>query len=116
MPTVDQIRHGITSRSTAMTCAVDGRDHLISDQATQAGLAADHGQYVAICGHVVLAAPMVVPPGPTCFDCEAALHRITSDQTNSHRRRGRVARLLHRLCLPANLWSATSGSHRAVGR
>lgn len=116
MPTVDQIRLGTTSRSTAMTCAADGRDHLVSDHAMSAGLVADHGQYVAICGRVVLAAPLVVPPGPTCFDCETALHRITTDKTNSHRRRGLVARLLRRLCLHANSRSTTAGSHRSVRR
>ncbi|MGH3923681.1 MAG: hypothetical protein ACRDTT_12575, partial [Pseudonocardiaceae bacterium] len=79
-----------------MTCTVDGRDHLVSNQAMQAGLAAGHGQYSAVCGHLAVAAPLVVPPGRTCQDCEAALHRITTASATSHRRRGLVARLLRR--------------------
>lgn len=114
MPTVDQIRLGTTSRSTAMTCAVDGRDHLVSDHAASAGLAADHGQYVAICGRVVLAAPLVVPLGPTCFDCETALHRITTARPISHRRRGLVARLRRRCFPQTDPRSTTAGSHRAM--
>ncbi|MGH3941160.1 MAG: hypothetical protein ACRDTG_21495 [Pseudonocardiaceae bacterium] len=56
MPTLDQIRSGTTSRSTMMTCAVDGREHLVSDHATKAGLAIGQGRYRAVCGHLAIAA------------------------------------------------------------
>lgn len=113
MPRVDQIRHGLTARSTTMTCAVDGRDHLISEQATQAGLTAGQGRYLAVCGHLTVGAAMVTPPGPTCFDCETALHRITTASATSHRRRRLVARLLRR-CLPCtDSRSTAAGSRRA---
>ncbi|MGH3930764.1 MAG: hypothetical protein ACRDTF_12385, partial [Pseudonocardiaceae bacterium] len=114
MPTVDQIRHGTSSRSTTMTCTVDGRDHLVSDQATTAGLMAGHGHYVAICGHRVVAAPLVTPPGPTCFDCETALHRSSTAAGTSRRRRGPLARWLRRRVPRADSRSSTASSHRAV--
>jgi len=111
MPTVDQIRH---RRTATVTSSADGRDHLISEQAMTSGLTAGHGDYTALCGRVVVAAPMVAPPGPTCLDCETALHRITASGTNPHRRRGLVARLLRRFSRPADSRSTTAGSHRAV--
>ncbi len=106
MPTVDQIRHRIT-RPTAMTSTTDGRAHLLDEQATTAGLAAGHGEYIALCGRLVVAAALVSPPGPTCLDCETALHRTT---TTSHRRRGPLARLLRRRFLRAR----TARNSRAV--
>ena len=72
MSTVAQIRHRIT-RPTAVTSTADGRDHLLSEQATTAGLVAGHGKYTALCGRLVVAASLVTPPGPTCLDCETAL-------------------------------------------
>ncbi|MCA1677180.1 MAG: hypothetical protein LC799_35040 [Actinobacteria bacterium] len=114
MPTVDRIRLRTTSRSTTITCAVDGRDHLVSDCATAAGLAAGHGRYTAACGHVVVAAPMVAPPGPSCSACVAELLRITAGGTKrSHRRlRGVMARLR-----PRTAHSRSGGArHRAERR
>jgi len=114
MPTVDQIRHRIT-RPTAMTSTADGRDHLLSQQATTAGLVAGHGRYTALCGRPVVAASLVTPPGPTCLDCETALHRSTTTSTTSHRRRsGLLARLLHRRTPGADPRSTTASSHRTV--
>ncbi len=112
MPTVDQIRH---RRTTTVTSTADGRDHLISEQAMTCGLETGHGDYLAICERVIVAAPMVVPPGPTCLDCETALHRSTTGATNSHRRRGMVARLLRRRVPRRDSRSTTAWSHRAAG-
>ncbi|MGH3913526.1 MAG: hypothetical protein ACRDTC_08960 [Pseudonocardiaceae bacterium] len=96
-----------------MTSTGDGRNHLISEQATATGLAAGHGEYIALCGHLVVAAPLVVPPGATCFDCETALHRMTTTSVTTHRRRGPVARLLRR-CFPRPAArSMARGNHRA---
>ncbi|MDQ3886463.1 MAG: hypothetical protein M3308_05515 [Actinomycetota bacterium] len=121
MATVEQIRLGITSRPIMIVCAVDGRDHLVSDSAMAAGLAAGHGRYTAVCGHVVVAAPMVAPEGPTCLDCETALHRITTNRTTPgstgrsrhRRRRGVLAWLLHQLSRSPRSQSRTA-QHRAV--
>jgi hypothetical protein len=116
MPTVDQVRPGGTTRPATLTCTVDGRDHLISEQATTAGLVAGHGKYVAVCGRVVVAAPLVAPQGPTCMDCETALHRITTCNTNSYRHRRLLAWLPRRPSLPADSRSTTKRNHRAGRR
>jgi hypothetical protein len=113
MSTVDQIRHRIT-RPTTMTSTADGRNHLLSQQATTAGLVAGHGKYIALCGRLVVAASLVTPPGPTCLDCETALHRSTTTSTTSHRRSGLLARLLHRRFPRAGSRSTTAGGHRTV--
>ncbi len=113
MPTVDQIRHRIT-RPMAVTSTVDGRVHLLSEQATTAGLVAGHGEYAALCGRLVVAAALVTPPGPTCLDCETALHRATTASTTSHRRRGLVARLLRRRFPRTGSPVTTAGGHRTV--
>jgi hypothetical protein len=116
MPTIDQIRQGLTGRSSTMTCAVDGRDHLVSAQATEAGSAARQGLYLTLCGHLAVAAALVVPPGPTCQDCETALHRITTTAPTSHRRPGLLARLLRWRLPRTDLRSMTAGSNRRVCR
>jgi len=116
MPTIDQIRQGLTGRSSTMTCAVDGRDHLVSAQATEVGSAAGQGRYLALCGHPAVAAALVVPPGPTCRDCETALHRITTAAPTSHRRPGLLARLLRWHLPRTGSQSTTAGSHRRVRR
>ncbi len=115
MPTVDQIQRRIT-RPTTVTSTVDGRDHLLGEQATTAGLVAGHGEYTALCGRPVVAASLVTPPGPTCLDCETALHRATTTSTTSHRREGWVTRLLHRCAPRAGSRSATADSLRRCGR
>ncbi|MFN2496228.1 MAG: hypothetical protein ABR608_10030 [Pseudonocardiaceae bacterium] len=99
-----------------MTSTVDGRDHLISAQATAAGLMAGYGEYAAICGRLVVAAPLVVPPGTTYFDCETALHRTTTTTTigtSTHRRRGLLARLVRRYLTRTGSRSPRVGNHRA---
>ncbi|MGH3911837.1 MAG: hypothetical protein ACRDTC_00265 [Pseudonocardiaceae bacterium] len=76
-----------------MTSTVDGSDHLLSTPAASVGLVAGHGTSVALCGRLVLAAPLTVPPGPTCFDCETALHRFAVHHGRDHvRDRGRCHR------------------------
>lgn len=111
MPTIEQVRRGSRTRPATMTSSTDGRDHLISEQAMAAGLVASEGEYVAICGRVVMVAPLVVPPGPTCLDCETALHRITTGSSTTQRRRGLLGQLL-RLRLP----HSDSRSQETIGR
>ncbi|HYZ08431.1 MAG TPA: hypothetical protein VE709_07575 [Pseudonocardiaceae bacterium] len=113
MATVDQIQRRIT-RPTTVTSTADARDHLLNEQATTAGLVAGHGEYTALCGRRVVAAALVSPRGSTCLDCETALHRATTVSTTSHRRRGWVARLLHRRAPRAGSRSATTRSHRTA--
>ncbi|HEU0087209.1 MAG TPA: hypothetical protein VFQ77_06125 [Pseudonocardiaceae bacterium] len=113
MPTVEQIRHGITTRPATLTSTADGRDHLVSDHAIAAGLAAGCGEHIALCGQRVVAAPLVAPPGPTCLDCETALHRISTASTPT-RRRGLIARLLRQIGRPGSR-PPLGGRHQAGG-
>lgn len=113
MPTVDQIRHGLTSRHVTVTSIADGRDHLVDEHSTVAGVTPGRGSYLAICGHVVMAAPLVAPPGPTCLDCQTALHRSNTTNGFSRRRAGLMARLLQRGFTPTVSRSTSTGSHRA---
>lgn len=113
MPTVDQIRQRRPSRPVTVTSTADGRDHLLSEQATAAGSAPGHGRHLALCGHLVTAAPLVVPPGPTCWDCETALHRNTTTSPTSHRRGGLPARLLRWGFARTHSRSTIAGTHRA---
>jgi hypothetical protein len=109
MPTVDQRS---TARPATVTSTVDGRDHLISQQLTAAGLVTGHGEYAAICGRLVVAAPLVVGPGPTCVDCETVLHRVTTAGISLHRRRGWVVRLLRRCRPRSGVRSTVRVGHR----
>ncbi|MGH4019320.1 MAG: hypothetical protein ACRDT0_08805 [Pseudonocardiaceae bacterium] len=59
-------------RTTPVTSAADGRVHWVADDAYTAGLAAHSGRYTALCGHTVVAAAMVCPPGPACRNCATA--------------------------------------------
>ncbi|MDQ3152042.1 MAG: hypothetical protein M3R63_10085 [Actinomycetota bacterium] len=113
MPTADHIQHRIT-RPAPVTSTVDGRHHLLDEQATTTGLVAGHGEYAALCGRPVTAASPVTPPGPTCLDCETALHRSTTTSAASHRRRGLLARLLHRRTSGTGSRATTASSLRTV--
>ena len=55
----------------AITCIVDGRAHDVPDVQIAGPQADRRGRYVAVCGHVVTAAPMVEPEGAPCPLCAA---------------------------------------------
>lgn len=61
----------MTERSSCspLTCQLDGLTHLVTDEAAHAGRLA-RGTYRAVCGALVRAAPMTVPPGPPCLACK----------------------------------------------
>ncbi|MGH3942312.1 MAG: hypothetical protein ACRDTG_27570 [Pseudonocardiaceae bacterium] len=103
-----------SGRPAIVTSTVDGRDHLVSPAAASVGLAVGHGKSVALCERLVVAASLMVPPGPTCFDCETALHRVTVGGNISYRRYGLMARLLRRRSSRAGSRSLSAGRHRAV--
>ena len=100
----------VRSWEVAVTCAQDGRDHLVSDEAMAAGLSGHAGRYVALCGHRVSAAVLACPPGPPCSRC-VALWRAwanASRPVNRHQRRhhrpprlGVVTRLVPRVLRPS---------------
>ncbi len=86
-------------RALRVTCARDGREHLVSDTEMDAG---HTGPRVALCRHEVLPAVLVCPPGPPCSDCIAVRTEHTDDRhaagrRGQHRRAGVLARLVSRL-------------------
>jgi len=87
-------------RALRVTCTRDGREHLVSDTETGAEHA---GRRVALCGHEMLAAGLVWPPGPPCSGCIAVRWQHTDARDaagrrpGQHRRVGALARLVTRL-------------------
>lgn len=68
----------------AVTCARDGRSHVVPHAVLADSLAAGTGQCTAVCGHLVLPASLASPPGDGCLLCAE-----TSGVTRrSARRRG----------------------------
>jgi hypothetical protein len=79
-----------------VTCARDGREHLVAEELMTPGSA---GRYVALCGHRLLAAVLACPPGPSCPTCVAVRKAAVADGRRSRRtdRPGVWARLGARL-------------------
>lgn len=69
--TVSEVVETIT-----VTCAFDSRAHMVSDVEFTAPAGLDSGRYLAICGRVIWAAPMVAPEGKPCPLCMAANKRV----------------------------------------
>lgn len=59
------------TRLTWLTCAVDGVDHAITDEAF--ARARGDGRYPALCEATVWAASLASPPAGRCPTCESAL-------------------------------------------
>lgn len=74
-----------TRRAVAVTvtCARDGREHVVADEAMTPGNA---GRYLALCGWPVWTAALVCPPGPRCSACVAVR---AADLGSARRRRRR---------------------------
>lgn len=77
----------------------DRLEHEVTDEDA---CAARRGEYPALCGVVVVAAPMIAEAGAPCPDCAAiiASHRAAAEtaagQRPRHRRRGLLWRLFRR--------------------
>jgi hypothetical protein len=54
-----------------ITCRLDGQAHDVTDESVATGREA--GGYEALCGYVVVPAPMIAPVGRSCPDCTAVL-------------------------------------------
>ncbi|MFE6610608.1 hypothetical protein [Amycolatopsis sp. NPDC057786] len=66
----------------------DGLDHAVTDEEFFRARKDDsRGRYAALCGHVVLAAPMLVPNGRPCKDCRAFVRAWSAARTVRHRQR-----------------------------
>jgi hypothetical protein len=85
--------------TTPVTCTQDGIAHEITDEVMAAAMA-DQTPFEAVCGHIVLPAPLVAPNGRPCRRCAMFLsaqrtlpNRLEDDAR--HRRSGWLGRLLH---------------------
>jgi hypothetical protein len=95
-------RRGPQVRTSSFTCAVDGLDHAVSDDAAASGLAARQGIYTAVCGHQVHVSALASSAGPACPRCAQLINDVApptaSPQRHRHRRRRTwLRRLLHPL-------------------
>jgi hypothetical protein len=98
-----------------MTSTIDGHDHAITDEE----FAAHRPEPEAICGTVIMLAPLTVPNGPHCLRCvtflraRATLRDFDQRERHRHRRRHWWARFLHApadtLVSPAGV---SAGLHR----
>jgi len=86
-------------RAIPITCRVNGQAHDVTDESAAVGREA--GGYEALCGYVVVPAPMITPVGRSCPDCTAVLAPQQSDPTTAsgrrprHRKRGWLWRMPH---------------------
>ncbi len=87
-----------------VTCRVDGQAHDVTDESFAASQRT--GEYQALCGYVVSAAPMVAPVGRRCARCTAVLvpaqRAIPATgapaRRSRHRQAGWLWRMLHPGC------------------
>lgn len=56
-------------QNAAVTCARDGRSHVVPHAVLAESLTAGTGCCTAVCGHVVLPASLASPPGDRCALC-----------------------------------------------
>lgn len=80
--------------SVSMTCTGDGRDHWIRDELP--GGARSSGRYRAVCGRLVIPAPLVAPPGRACPACVVVLDTSRCPRRAHPGALTRLARLLVR--------------------
>jgi hypothetical protein len=94
-----------------ITSVVDDLDHQVSDAELARGSV--RGSYLAVCGHVVLAASMTAPPARRCLACcaarlvESAVAPVVPDGDRRRARRGCNAR--HRWLVTRCLTATTTG-------
>ena len=76
-----------------ITCHVDGQAHDVTDDNVAAGKTT--GEYTALCGYVVVAAPLVAPLGRRCERCTVvSTPAMAPVGRPRHRQYGRLWRLL----------------------
>ncbi len=94
---------GSLPRSLPVPCGRDGHQHLVADEAIDAGHA---GRYEALCQHQVWAVAAAYPTGPPCPHCVAVREGRTGGRRSApwrksrHRRTnqaGMLARLISQL-------------------
>ncbi|MBP2365425.1 hypothetical protein [Pseudonocardia parietis] len=60
---------GHAEPGVTVTCARDGRSHVVQHAVLADSLATGSGQCTAVCGHTVLPASLASPPGDGCLLC-----------------------------------------------
>jgi hypothetical protein len=70
-----------------ITCHLDRQAHDVTDDNVATGRPT--GAYEALCGHLVVAAPMIAPVGRPCAKCTAVVASHRSASTTARVRRPR---------------------------
>lgn len=78
----------MTVETVTMMCCRDERAHEVPD--TELAALRPDGHFQALCGHMIAAAPMVMPDGEPCQLCGA----IRDRNTTPPRRAARLQRIL----------------------
>ncbi|MGH3973501.1 MAG: hypothetical protein ACRDS9_09260 [Pseudonocardiaceae bacterium] len=93
------IRPSRTIQTIPITCCLDGQAHDVTDENVATGRT---GEFLALCGYRVVAAPLVTPVGPPCARCTAVLVAahpgrlpVRPVRRCGHRRRGWLWRIPH---------------------
>lgn len=64
-----------TEQNANVTCAQDGRTHVVTHAVLAESLTSGTGCCTAVCGHVVLPASLASPPGDGCVLCAEFAYR-----------------------------------------
>jgi hypothetical protein len=77
----------MTVETVTMTCCLDERAHEVPDTELGHSTMRPDGYFQALCGHMIAAAPMVMPDGQPCQLCAAIRDRSTSRRRNARMQR-----------------------------
>jgi len=69
--------------TVTVTCCIDDRAHEVREADLAVALTRSDGYYQALCGHVVTAAPMVMPDGRPCHPCAVVQDRDVISRRHS---------------------------------
>ena len=72
----------MTVETVTMTCCFDERAHEVPDTELGQSTMRPDGYFQALCGHMIAAAPMVMPDGQPCQLCAAIRDRNTARRRN----------------------------------
>jgi hypothetical protein len=78
----------MTVETVTMTCCLDERAHEVPDSELGRAALRPDGYFQALCGHMIAAAPMVMPDGQPCQLCAAI-----RDRSTVRRRHARLQRI-----------------------
>ena len=70
-----------------VTCARDGRSHVVAHRVLADSLSSGTGHCTAVCGHMVFPASLASPPGSRCLLCSEAAEVSAESRREPRRRR-----------------------------